>query len=262
MTRTFTLLLSASVLGLAACAEEAAETERAAETTADETGEAMNAAGEETSGTMDEMDAEADAAMDDDDSAAEGMRYTEGDETPDDDDLGQSPPVNLAQDMAAGATGLAAGVTAGLSGDVEAYVRNVTLGNMYEIQAGRIAAERGNSPVIREIGERLVADHEELQSELEAALAEADLDLQLPTELEGRRQGMIDNLNAASDMDFDAAFLHQQEGAHIEAVALHEGFEATGDVDALTDYAGNAGDVVQDHLSEVTENLGAAVDGE
>ncbi|MEQ8404454.1 MAG: DUF4142 domain-containing protein [Oceanicaulis sp.] len=279
MTRTLALLLSTSALALAACAEEAAETENAAENAAAETGEALRTAGQETEQAAEgaardvseetrEAGGEAEQAMsgmddgaDADGDADEGLRYTEGDETPED-DLGQNPAVNLAQDMAAGPAGMAAGVAAGLSGDVEAYVRNVTLGNMYEIQAGRIAQERGNSQDVQEIGRLIVQDHQELQEQLEAALAEAGLDLDLPTELEGRRQGLIDNLNAASDIDFDAAFLHQQEAAHLEAVALHEGFEAAGDPEALTEYAGMAGDVVQGHLGEVTENLPEAVDGE
>lgn len=255
MTRTILLMLSASALTLAACAEERSDAELGADEAAGDTRETMDGSG------GDDTWNDADAAMDGDNNDG-GMRYTEGDETPDEDDLGQSPPVNLAQDMAGGAAGLAAGVIAGLSGDVDAYVRNVTLGNMYEIQAGRIAMERGNSDVVREIGQALVTDHERLQRELEAAIEAAGLDQQLPTELEGRRQGLIDNLDAASDMDFDAAFLHQQEAAHLEAVALHEGFEASGDVDALTGYAGEAGNVVQGHLSQVTRNLGAAVDGE
>ncbi|MGJ3232826.1 MAG: DUF4142 domain-containing protein [Oceanicaulis sp.] len=268
MTRTIALLLSTSALALAACADEAAETENAAENAANETGEAMNAAGEEAEQAWDDADGAMDGGVSepgrgarDDGDTDEGMRFTEGDETPEN-DLGQNPAVNLAQDMAAGPAGLAAGVVAGLSGDVEAYVRNVTLGNMYEIQAGRIAMERGNSPDVQEIGRLIVQDHQELQEQLEAALAEAGLDLDLPTEFEGRRQGLIDNLNAASDVDFDAAFLHQQEAAHLEAVALHEGFEAAGEPEALTEYAGMAGNVVQGHLGEVTENLPAAVDGE
>lgn len=266
MTRTITLLLSSSALALAACADEVQETENAAETAATETEQAAKGAAREASQETREAGRNAEQAMDDmddgeDGDASEGLRYTEGDETPED-DLGQNPAVNLAQDVAAGPAGMAAGVAAGLSGDVEAYVRNAALGNMYEIQAGRIAQERGNSEDVREIGRMLVADHEQLQGELEASIGEAGLDIALPTELEGRRQGLIDNLNAASDIDFDAAFLHQQEAAHIESVALHEGFEVAGEPEALTDFAGTAGDLVQGHLGRVTENLPEAVDGE
>lgn len=254
MTRTILLMLSVSTLALAACSEDRSDAELGADEAAGDTRETMDG-----SGGDDTWDT-ADGATDGDDSDGD-MRYDEGVEA-DDGGIGQSPPVNLAQDAAGGAVGLAAGVIAGLSGDVDAYVRNVSLGNMYAIQAGRIAMERGNSEVVREIGEALVTDHERLQAELETAIEAAGLDQQLPTELEGRRQGLIDNLDAASDMNFDAAFLQQQEASHIEAVALHEGYEASGDVDALTGYAGEAGDAVQAHLSLVTRNLGAAVDGE
>jgi putative membrane protein len=250
MTRTLTFLLSASALALVACSDD---------TPASESG--ADAINEGEAEPFDNMDDPAETQADAGGETDQGLRYTEGDERPED-DLGQTPAVNLAQDLAAGPAGVAAGVAAGLSGDVEAYVRNVTLGNMYEVQAGRIAMERGGSQDVREIGRLIVQDHQELQEELVASLAEAGLDLDLPTELEGRRQGLIDNLNAASDANFDAAFLHQQEAAHIEATALHEGFEAAGEPEALTDYAGMAGNVVQGHLEQVTENLPEAVDGE
>ena len=246
MIRTITLLASASALALAACSDDSYETD---------TDTDMDTSAEMNSAMGDEADGETDGELD------EGMRYESGEDAADD-DLGQSPPVNFAQDTASVPAGLTAAVVAGLSGDVDAYVRNVALGNEYEIQAGRIAMERGNSEEVRQLGEMIAADHEQLQTELRTAVEAAGLDFDLPTELEGRRQGMIDNLNAAADMDFDAAFLSQQESAHVEAVALHEGFEASGDVDALTDYAGTAGNVVQGHLDEVTAHLGAAVDGD
>ena len=243
MIRTITLLASASALALAACSDDSYETDT--DSDMDTSAEMNSAMGDETDGELDE-----------------GMRYESGEETADDDDLGQSPPVNSAQDTASVPAGLTAAVVAGLSGDVDAYVRNVALGNEYQIQAGRIAMERGNSEEVRELGEMLVSGHEQLQNELRTAVEAAGLDFELPGELEGRRQGMIDNLNAAADMDFDAAFLSQQESTHVEAVALHEGYEASGDVDALTDYAGSAGNMAQSHLDEVTAQLGAAVDGD
>ena len=263
MIRSAILTLSASALALsvAACADDAADTEDASGYAAGDrtlTDDAYNSA---------ERRAEEDGGIEDgaredgaDETLDEGMRFRSGQEEPEG-GLGQTPPVNLAQDLAAGPTGMASGAVAGLSGDVDAYVRNAALGNQYEIEAGRIAMERGQSEEVRAIGQRIVEDHEQLQQGLRDALAAAGLDMTLPEQLEGRRQGLVDNLNAASDDSFDAAFLHQQEAAHLEAVALHEGFEASGDQPELTEFAGMAGNVVQGHLDMVTQNLGAAVDG-
>lgn len=266
MTRSFLLLLSVSALAVSACAEERAETEEAAENAAAETEEAFNEAGEETEEAWDDAEGAMDGGVSEPGSGAddaEGMRYTAGDENPDNDDLGQNPAVNAVQDAASVVVGTVSGGIAGLTGDPETYVRNAYLANMYQIEAGRMAAERGNSPEIQELGEMIATEHEEQQAALEAAVSEAGLDYDMPDQLEGRRQGLLDNLDAAADMDFDAAFLQQQTQIHTELAALHNAFEATGgDHEALTAFASEASDAAGEALERITSNYGAAADGE
>jgi putative membrane protein len=177
-----------------------------------------------------------------------------------DDGLGQTPPVNAVQDLAAGPTGVADAAVTG--GDTEAFVRNAALGGMYEIQAGEIALEKAGSPELRELGQMLIDDHTRIGMELEQAVADAGLTLPMPTELDERRQGLIDNLMAASDTTFDAAFLHQQEAAHLETITLLESYESRGDVPQLVEAARAAQEPVRHHLEVIHDNLGAAADGE
>ncbi|MGX6647654.1 DUF4142 domain-containing protein [Maricaulaceae bacterium MS644] len=247
MTRSFLLLLSVSALAVSACAEERSETEEAVENAAEETGEALETAGENTREAMDDAGDEIDQALAEAD--------TDG-------GIGQSAPVNVVQDAASIVVGTVSGGIAGLTGDPQTYVRNAYLSNMYQIEAGRIAAERGNSEEIRALGAMIATEHEALQAALETAVGEAGLELEMPQALEGRRQGLLDNLNAAADMGFDAAFLQQQTQIHTELAALHNGFEARGDAGALSSYAGEAGDAAGNALEQITANYGAAVDGE
>lgn len=176
------------------------------------------------------------------------------------DGLGQTPPVNLVQDLAAGPTGLVDAAITG--GDTEDFLRNAALGGMYEIQAGQIALEKAGSPELRELGQMLIDDHTRLNAEVEAAAKAAGLTVTPPAALDERRQGLIDNLMAASDTTFDAAFLHQQEAAHLETITLLESYEARGDVPQLVEAARGAQDVVRHHLDIIHDNLGAAVDGQ
>lgn len=266
MTRTIALLLSTSALALAACAEEAAETEEAAENAAEETGDAFNDAGEEIEETAEQAgDAaeeawnDAEGAMNDDD--AGGMRFTEGDENPDNDDLGQNPAVNAVQDAASVVVGTVSGGVAGLTGDPETYVRNAYLANMYQIEAGRMAAERGGSPEVQELGEMIASEHEAQQAALEAAVSQAGLDYDMPGQLEGRRQGLLDNLDAAGETTFDSAFLQQQTQIHTELAALHNAFSAAGDAQALTRFAEESADAAGEALERISSNYAAAADG-
>ena len=208
------------------------------------------------------------------DAPADNMEMTDGDldldgepddsqtgqEDRADEGLGQTAPVNAAQDMAAGPVGLIVAAVQG--GDMEAYVRNAAIGNMYEIEAGGIAASRSGSEEIVALGETLVEEHTAMQEALESAVAGTPWEAALPRDLDERRQGLIDNLNAAAEMDFDAAFLHQQEAAHLEALTLHETCEARCDSEALATLAEQAQQPIRDHLEMIHDSLGAAVDGE
>lgn len=228
MTRSLISLMSAcgaAALLLAACGDN-----DATDTAADDAAETMDTAGN------------ADAA----DDAPGG--------------LGQTPPANLVQDMAAGPTGLVDAAITG--GDTEAFLRNAALGGMYEIRAGEIALEKAGSPELRELGQMLIDDHTRLNQQVEAAAMAAGIAVTPPAALDERRQGLIDNLMAASDTTFDAAFLHQQEAAHLETITLLESYEARGDVPELVAAAREAQPVVRGHLDMIHENLGAAVDGE
>ena len=68
---------------------------------------------------------------------------------------------------------------------------------------------------------------------LKAIAPTAAPDVALPTALDERRQGMIDNLNAAAPADFDRVFLTQQVAAHNEALTLLNGFKDKTDAPAL-----------------------------
>ena len=59
----------------------------------------------------------------------------------------------------------------------------------------------------------------------------------IPTALDQRRQGLIDNLNAATPGDFDKVYLNQQVAAHNEALTLLNGFAGNTDAPALSTLA-------------------------
>ena len=82
-----------------------------------------------------------------------------------------------------------------------------------------------------------------------------------PPALDARMQGMIDNLNAAGDSDFDLAYLHQQLAAHIEALNLHKTFAEKGDTPALSAAAAKIVPVVQHHLDEIKKIGGDKLTG-
>lgn len=155
--------------------------------------------------------------------------------------------VDKAQDMAAGPVGQTSAATMGAH-LVSAYVPNAAMGDMYEIQAAGIALERSKSAAVRELATMIRDDHTAASAALKAAAPQAAPDVDIPTGLDQRRQGLIDNLRSASDADFDRVWLDQQIAAHGEALTLHRGFSDNTGAPVLAAHARNAVPKIEAHL--------------
>ena len=160
-----------------------------------------------------------------------------------------SAPVNAAQDAAGGAVGVVSGVTA--SSSASAYVPAAAIADMYEVAAGKIAETRAKSPEVQAFARMMVKDHTKSTEALKTALKTAGLAVTPPAEMDERRKGMLQNLQAAGDSDFDLAYLHQQLAAHVEALELHKGYADHGDNPTLKDVAAKITPVVEQHLGEI-----------
>jgi putative membrane protein len=178
------------------------------------------------------------------------------DAAPDPNDPGTSnAAVNAAQDATGAAVGQVAANTMG-SMSTDDFVTNAAISDMYEIEAGKIAEKKGQSADVKAFGKMMVADHTKMSADMKPLVAAAGKTL--PTGLDERRKGMIDNLNAASAADFDKAYLSQQEAAHSEALDLMKGYADKGDDAGLKGGAAKAVPMVQAHLDKVRALQGAA----
>lgn len=177
-----------------------------------------------------------------------------GDNRGDDTALGQTEPVNAAQDATSAAVGQTSAATLGAN-TLEGYVTNAAISDMYEIEAGRMASERGASAEAKQLGEMLVADHT-TSSERLKALAQAAGET-VPMEMDERRQGLLDNLRAAQGAEFDRVFADQQVAAHQEALTLHRGYADSGENTELQAFARDLVPKLEAHL-EMARNLQSA----
>lgn len=166
-----------------------------------------------------------------------------------------SAPVNTAQDIAATGVGMASAVTHGAT--AAAYVPAAAMADMYEIEAGKIALQRSKTPAVRKLAQMIIDDHTAMSAKMKAALPQAAPGITPPAGLDARRTGMLNNLKVAGDSDFDLAYLHQQLGAHTEALTLHSEYAKAGDNPGLKALAADAVPMIQKHLSEIKDAGGA-----
>lgn len=155
----------------------------------------------------------------------------------------QNQAANTVQDHTAGVVGTAAGPAGALTDG--GFVTNAIIGGLYEVEAGRIAAQRSTNPAIKSLGEKMITDHTRAGDELKPIAAR--LNLAVPTALDQRHQGLIDNLRGATDQGFDRVYLQQQEAAHNETASLLSTYERMGGQPDLKAWATNTVAVVHAH---------------
>lgn len=165
--------------------------------------------------------------------------------------------VNAVQDAASVPVGQMSAATLGAN-TVEGYVPNAAMADMYEIQAAEIAAEKSQNAGVRELAGMIRTDHTASSEMLMGLVPTAAPGVAVPTELDERRQGLIDNLRAASAADFDKVFIDQQVAAHQEALTLHRGFSDNSDHPELANFAGGLVPKLEAHL-ERAQSLQSAM---
>jgi len=153
--------------------------------------------------------------------------------------------VSAVQDAVSGAVGT---VSAAVTTSTEGFVDAAAIGDMYEIQAAKIALARSQRDDVKAFAQKMIDAHTQTSHDLKAILARENLNLTVPTALDDRHKGMIDNLNGAADADFDARFIDQQEMAHNEAETLFKTYADHGDNTDLKQFASATVPVTDSHL--------------
>jgi putative membrane protein len=147
------------------------------------------------------------------------------------------------------ATGHAVGtVSAEMTHSLQGFVTAAAISDMYEVEAGKIAADRSHNAQVRAFAEKMVKAHTATTEKLKGLLVDAGGNVTPPAHLDDRHQGMVDELRGAQDQDFDNRYISQQIAAHNEALILMRGYAKDGDAPAIRKFAAQTAPVVKMHL--------------
>ena len=157
--------------------------------------------------------------------------------------------VNLAEDTAANDVlgGNVADPT--MPTDAAGFATAAAAADLYEVESAKLAATKGTSAEVKEVAGHIRTDHEKSSSDLKAAASQAKVTVN--PALDAEKQGMLDQLKAASGAEFDRLFLEQQKTAHQKALALHQNYSNAGDSEPLKAFATKAATVVQGHIEHL-----------
>jgi putative membrane protein len=138
------------------------------------------------------------------------------------------------------------------------FAEKAAMSDMYEVEAGKIATQKGQSDQVKQFGQHMVEAHSKTTEELKALVKAENIKVELPTKLDSKHQGMIDDLNEAKPEDFDETYAKQQVNGHEDAVDLFEKYAKDGDNGNLKQFAQKTLPIIKEHLDMAKKLPGEA----
>jgi putative membrane protein len=154
-------------------------------------------------------------------------------------------------DMAMNDVNMAGTDTTAMPLTAAAFAAVIAGGNLYEIEAGKLAETKAVNEACRKMGTMLVTDHTKQQDMLKTAAAASAPSVTLPTAVPPEHQAHLDALKAATGAEFDRLFLAQQKEAHTKMLAALKSYAESGDSPSLKAFAAKAAPGVEQHLNKV-----------
>ena len=109
------------------------------------------------------------------------------------------------------------------------FVRAAGEANLAEIESGKLALTKAQSPEVKKFAEQMVKDHTKAGTELEGIATPKSLDV--PKTVNAEHKAVMSKLKTLSGADFDSAYMAQMKKDHDKAVALFTSASASSDVD-------------------------------
>jgi putative membrane protein len=126
------------------------------------------------------------------------------------------------------------------------FVQQAAIGGRAEVEAGNLAAQKGQAGPVKEFGKRMVQDHGKANDRL-AALAKTD-GVALPSAVDEEHRAMHEQLEKASGGDFDRTYIQGQIADHQKTAQLFEWEINAGQNAQLKSFASEVLPIVMQHL--------------
>jgi putative membrane protein len=97
--------------------------------------------------------------------------------------------------------------------DVQEWAQEVAVGNMAEIELGKLASERALDAEVRKFGQMMVKDHTASGNEFKQVVGNQ---LQLPTQLDENHRELVTKLSGMKGMEFDREYMNAMVDGHEE----------------------------------------------
>ncbi len=98
-----------------------------------------------------------------------------------------------------------------------AFLTEAAQGGMAEVELGKLASQKAQSPEVKKFGQMMVADHSAANAELKALAAKKNI--QIPADMGSSHKSTLDSMSKLSGAEFDKEYVENMEDDHEEDVA-------------------------------------------
>ena len=141
--------------------------------------------------------------------------------------------------------------TPAMPNDAAGYMAMAGAGDMWEIESSKAFMAKSGNADLKKFAQMMIDHHTQSTEKVKAAAKSANVTAPAP-KLDTEQQRMLDEIKAADATAVDAIYKRHQATAHQKALALHQGYSANGDNEALKKAASEIAPVVQKHITELS----------
>ncbi|MGJ0239908.1 DUF4142 domain-containing protein [Novosphingobium fluoreni] len=136
------------------------------------------------------------------------------------------------------------------------YLPKAGAGDLFEIESSHAILAKNPGKAVRDFAQTMIDAHTQSTARLKAAAKAAGLTV-APPKLDNDQQAKLDAIKSAGGAAAISTYLSAQREAHAAALALHQGYAASGDTPQLKSAAAEIAPVVQHHIDMLAKLPGA-----
>lgn len=127
------------------------------------------------------------------------------------------------------------------------FITDATVGGLAEVAMGKLARANGQSPGVKDFGQRLIDDHGKANDEL-GTIART-LGVEAPMTTDAEHQQHLDMLGKLKGAEFDRVFARHMVDGHRKMIAMFRTEAADGRSAALRNFAKGMLPTLEQHLA-------------
>src|SRR5690348_10292695 len=120
------------------------------------------------------------------------------------------------------------------------FVQTAAHGDMFEIDAAKVALDKSKSDSVKDFAQMMVDDHTASTEKLKTAVEKSKVKVTMPKSLDKKHSDMLDKLKKSSASSFDQNYLQSQVAAHREMLNVLTNYSQNGDNADLKQFASDA----------------------